>query len=376
MKRYVVSHLKDMNRLRVYEMLLAERESSRAEIARKTGISGPTVLKIVSFLQECGLVEEIGEGFSAVGRKPQMLRFCPNRYLAVGMIFEGDYIRCGIVNLAGEILYSSVSKMAPSFEQSAGTLPMVIDRLLAEAGIADDQIVGIGLGVPGCYDPETHILSMAPLVDVNGQTDISWVEELLERRYNVPVAVGNDVNMDVLGEYHALGSAYPDFVYLSLGTGIGAGIILDGKLRTGTSHRCGEIGYMAFYDDYRAAPASPGWLEQNINLRALKTKFGFDPYSPDKSNAADICAYLTPFIAVAINNITTLLDIRHVSLGGIISESLGGPLIAAVSGKLAEISMHEIELARQTSPDPGISGASLLVLEQVIYERLTEEETV
>jgi predicted NBD/HSP70 family sugar kinase len=369
---YTASNLKDMNRRWVYELIASEKGAFRADIARRTGISGPTVLKIVDYLQECGLVEETGEGESAIGRKPQIYRFCPNRYLALGMIFEGDYIRLGIANLSGEILYSGITKTAASFEKSVSVLPLIIDRLLGEADIDTANIVGIGLGVPGCYDPERHTLSDAPLVGIPYKTDIFWVEDLLKRKYGIPITIDNDVNMEVFGEYQTIRSVCSNFVYLSLGTGIGGGIMLDGKLLRGSNYRSGEIGYMTFDENYCGADNVPGWFEQKINLRTLYSKFGFDPYSPDKSRYDEICRYLSSYLALCINNIIALLDVERITLGGIITQSLGECLISAVKNKLRTITAQDITLTGQSSADPGVSGASLRVLNLFIQKKLGE----
>ena len=83
MKPYVASHLKDMNRKTVYRLLASVGEISKAEISRQTGISSPTVIKIVNFLLANGFITEAGEGDSALGRKPHILRFNPEAYYSI-----------------------------------------------------------------------------------------------------------------------------------------------------------------------------------------------------------------------------------------------------------------------------------------------------
>jgi len=92
-----------MNRLTVYRLISTEKELSKAQISRITGISAPTVLKIMDFFLDNGLVVESGEGDSALGRKPQLLRFNPDAFFSLGVLLEGRFLSMGLVNLAGEV---------------------------------------------------------------------------------------------------------------------------------------------------------------------------------------------------------------------------------------------------------------------------------
>ena len=374
MKSYVASHLKDMNRMTVYNLIASSDEISKADISRVTGISSPTVIKIVNFLLEKELVIEAGEGIAAIGRKPQMLRLNSNNMFAIGVIFEGDYIRAGIVNLSGKIIKSTITKVNPEFEEIVtGVLPQIIDKLIEETRIDGANIIGIGIGVPGLYDPEKRIISLAPLVNINEPLDIQWLVEGLAQRYGVPVIVGNDVNMDVMGEYRSLKLDNSDFIYISLGTGLGAGIILNGKLRVGCTYQCGEIGYMAFLDDYMGGRTNPGWLESRVNLRALSQRFDFDPYDTSKSDIDAIINYVSIPVSLCINNIVTFLDCDRITLGGVITESLGDRFINAVSAKVSKLSISDVKLQRQVSKDSGVVGASFEIIDSVISGILTEQ---
>ena len=95
MKSFVASHLKDMNRKTVYKLVSQVREISKAEISRQTGISSPTVIKIVNFLLDNDFLLEAGEGDSALGRKPQLLKFNANAAYSIGAELEGDFFSLG-----------------------------------------------------------------------------------------------------------------------------------------------------------------------------------------------------------------------------------------------------------------------------------------
>ena len=101
MKSYVSSHLKDMNRRNVYKLLCGLEETSKSELANITGISPPTVMKIIQFLEEKGLVTQVGPGEAALGRKPQLLRLNKDRFYSIGVVHEGDYLKVGLVKKNG-----------------------------------------------------------------------------------------------------------------------------------------------------------------------------------------------------------------------------------------------------------------------------------
>lgn len=365
MRPYGASDMRDINRNNVFRYIAAQHEVSRPMIARATGISSPTVLKIVNFLIDEGLVVENGERSGTVGRKPHMLRFNKECYYAIGVVLEGVYLRAGIVNLAGEMVCSaSVEAQGELAEIMTVGIPSLVDHLVEKSGIARDRLLGIGLGLPCSYDCERHIANFAPLIGVNDSLCILDLEQELSKRTGLPLLVDNDVNMAVLGEYSARGLKGQDFAYVSIGTGLGAGIILDGKLRHGMSAQCGEIGYMTFENNYVASLNNPGWLEKSINLGALKHRFGFTLSETSEAVMDRVAEYVSSYIALCITNFAAIIDCGTVCLGGILPEKLGGALYKRVREQLSIICAIKIELQEPILQDAGIVGASLCIIEQ------------
>ena len=109
-ENFIASDLKELNRKTVYMLLKSGETLSRAKIARKTGISAPTILKIIDYFLAKGLVEEIGNGSSnnRVGRKPMLLTFNPDAMYTVGVKYDGYYLQIGLVNLVGTVVNSMV----------------------------------------------------------------------------------------------------------------------------------------------------------------------------------------------------------------------------------------------------------------------------
>ena len=375
MKAYVASHLKDMNRRNIYKMLCHTGETSKSEISRLTGISAPTVIKVISFLSERGLVEELGGGESALGRKPQMLRIKKDRYYSIGIIHEGDYLKLGITNLMNEIISLKKIQVERKFEEVMGSaLFSLINEALVESEIRLSDVLGIGLGIPGIYNVEEQTIDMAPLIGITEKTDISHIISSMENKYKLPVFVDNDLNMEVQGEFvsRKLGEG-DDLVYLSVGTGIGSGIILEGKLRRGRHYMCGEVGYMTFLDDYVADKSTAGWLESKINLKALSDKFGDGILGNIDGDYKDIAIeYVSICVALCVNNMMMCYDSDNFSIGGEMFNLLGSGLYDAISEKVKRLAVCDTQIAMKSSSEPGIIGAAGVAAEAAMTKILEE----
>ncbi len=283
------------------------------------------------------------------------------------------YLRAGIVNLAGEIVCcASVEAQGGLGEIMTKGVPSLVEHLAQKSQIPRDRLLGIGLGLPCSYDREHHTANFAPLIGVNDSLYTLDLERELSRSIAMPLIVDNDVNMAVLGEYSARGLQGRDFAYISIGTGLGAGIILDGKLRHGSSAQCGEIGYMTFENDYVASLNNPGWLEKSINLNALKQKFGFTLGETSEAVLERVVEHVSNYIALCITNFAAIIDCGTVCLGGILSEKLGDALYQRVHEQLGIICAIKIDLQQPVLHDAGIVGASLLIIQQEL-KRILEK---
>ncbi len=377
MKPYVSSHLKDMNRRSVYELLCKMEETSKAELSHITGISAPTVMKIIQFLVEKELVTELGKGEAVLGRKPQMLRLNKNRYYFIGAIHEGDFLKVGISNLKNELVALKKIQVHADFKRTMEeTLFQVINELLVESEITLSDVLGIGLGLPGIYDVEQEKILRAPLIGIPGEMEISPILRKIENYYHKSVSVDNDLNMDVMGEFLDLElTEENDLLYLSFGTGIGSGIILNGKLRRGKHFMCGEVGYMTFLDDYVAEAGDAGWLESKINLGAIKEKFGLQPDgSILEKNRAIATEYVAICGALCVNNMMMCYDCDNISLGGELFDLLGDKLFDSICEKVERISIGGVRLRKSTCADPGVLGAAAMAKAKIIPQLLAEEE--
>lgn len=375
MEAYVASHLKDMNRRRVYKLLCELEETSKSEISRLTGISAPTVIKIINFFSEQGLLEELGGGESALGRKPQMLRINKNKFYAIGVIHEGDYLKVGITNLMNEIICLKKVKLQDNFTAVMGPVLFgLINEALVESEVRASDLLGIGIGIPAIYDIEHKSIAPAPLIGVTETLCIAPIIDKISQKYNLPVYVDNDLNMEVQGEFISkkLGTDN-DLIYLSVGTGIGSGVILNGSIRRGRRYMCGEVGYTAFLDDYVADKATAGWLESKVNLSTIIDHFG-DPETGeiDERGRNMAVEYVSICLSLCINNMILCYDPDHFSVGGELFDLLGKQLFEATLEKLRRISADTPPITMKSCAEPGVIGASSVAIHKAM-RRILEE---
>lgn len=347
---YVASNLKAMNRKLVFAALRAHDEISRTEISRETGISAPTVMKIVQYLETRGYVQTAGAAHTEVGRKPQMLRFNRRAGFVMGVEYTGDELRLGLVDFGENLVRLLRVPASANLVHAVGReLPDRIDRLIAESGWPADRLLGIGIGLPGRVDPKDRTIDMAPLEGITRRTGLKEIVDGLSRRFGVPVVVENDANAAAVGEFRFRGlTEDDDLLYIMLGKGVGSGIIFDGRVRRGPRSLAGEIGYMVFDRDFISDRQKPGWLEQSLTGRPA-----------DWGAAADS-------LALAAANLCVPLEIRHVVL------RLADPawprqeLLDRVRRCLERVAVWPLDCRLSECPEPVLTGCAHMVMEPAV----------
>ncbi len=240
--------LRRLNRLRVIRALREEGQISRAEIARRTGLSRSTVSSLVADLQADGLVIERPEPGSAHGaqggRPPILLSFDASAGAAVGVDFGHSHVRVAVSDLASTILAERTRALDTDHDAQEGlemAAELVVETL-ADAGVARDTVIGAGMGLPGPIDQGDGTVGSSAILP--GWIGMTAAAEL-RRRLDIPVMVDNDANLGALAEAaFGAGRDAGDLIYLKVSSGIGAGLILNGRLYRGTSGLAGEIGHV------------------------------------------------------------------------------------------------------------------------------------
>jgi len=232
-------HLKELNTLVVLETLRGRGAISRADVARETGISAPTVSKIVERLLDARLVLEEGTGASNGGKRPTLLHFNARFGHVLGIDLGGTHLRVAVARLDGTILDQTMEEI----DQSSG--PDAILSRITEVGMralaaqSSSRAIAVTLATPGIVDVDRGVVVGAR--NLKGWKDVP-VRRALADRFESPVTIDNDVNLAAVGErWHGAGRGHDNVVFVSVGTGIGSGIIIAGQVHRGAHFAAGEI---------------------------------------------------------------------------------------------------------------------------------------
>lgn len=219
---------------------------SRARIAEQTGLTKATVSSLVNELLESSLANEIGTGESSGGRKPMMLLFNRTAGYALGIDLGVNYIRAVLTDLEGTIVEQyKVQHDNTVLELALIELKACIREMIRRVPQSVYGIVGIGIGIPGISNGQGDVL-FAPNL---GWTHVP-LQRIIEEEFGIAVVIDNEANAGAVGEKEfGAGRDAADLVYISVGIGIGAGIIIKGELFRGSSGFSGEIGHMSIQHD-------------------------------------------------------------------------------------------------------------------------------
>ncbi|SDF13749.1 ROK family transcriptional regulator [Sporolituus thermophilus] len=263
-----VQTIKRLNREAILQCLRENGRLSRASLAKMTSLSKPGVSAIVSELLQEGLLREVGEGASSGGRKPILLELNSDQFFIMAAVFEGMRLELALANLDGAIVAAQSIRVEQSFagQDLSAYLQECIATFLKTSAVDSERLLGIGVGLPGITRRGSGKISFSPITDWH-----DWpIKEELEQRFVLPVMVDNDVNLMALGEfYKGAGKGRQHVVYIYVGTGIGAGIILNGQLYRGVADAAGEIGYMMIGRLETRISDKYGTFEGNYSTLAL-----------------------------------------------------------------------------------------------------------
>lgn len=216
---------------------------SRAQIARDSDLSKPTVSAALAALLGSNLVREAGRASGKRGPAAILYELNPRAGWVVGIDVGRRWVRAALANLSGDIVArrderTRVKSQRMLIEQ----IGEIAHGLAAEASLRWSQVTFATVGSPGVFHPATGRVELAYALPGWGRTGLV---ESVQEELGTKIAFENDVNLAALGEqWRGLGKNVPNFVYLHVGTGVGAGIVLNGELYRGFSGAAGEVGYL------------------------------------------------------------------------------------------------------------------------------------
>ncbi|MCI4445297.1 MAG: ROK family transcriptional regulator [Candidatus Aminicenantes bacterium] len=237
-----------LNTRKVLKLIRENPPISRAEISKLSGLSAPTVSRIVEDLIKEGLVEEIGAGLSNGGRRPNLLRFCPDNNFIIGIDLGTTNIYGVLANLEAEII--SEEKVPTQVEEGFYSVMdrtfEVIEKLKAQLGKKQSHLCGVGMAVAGLINKKRNIVEFSPNFHWHDADIVGY----LAQKTDIPIFFDNVTRVMALGElFYGIGRKYKNFICVNVGYGIGAGIIINGQPLYGTKGMSGEFGHITLEKD-------------------------------------------------------------------------------------------------------------------------------
>ncbi|MFM9708077.1 ROK family transcriptional regulator [Streptomyces galilaeus] len=310
---------------------------SRLELAERTGLTPQAVSKITARLREEGLAAEAGRRASTGGKPRTVLRLVPGAAHAVGVHLDRDALRIVLTDLDGSVvgerrgpldLGAGAEAVLGAVEGGVGE---VVGRARGQARAGRPvaaRLLGVGVALPGPLD---HTHGVLHRVTGFPEWDGFPLRDALARRLGLPVVVDKDTNAAALGL--AVGGERGSFAYLHLGTGLGAGLVIGGRVHRGARTGAGEFGHQVVQLDGPPCPCGNRGCVEALCLAAI-----------DRGDPAEAARVL----GTAAANLAGLLDIDQILLGGRTITTTPDPFVRGVAAVLAA------RAAREGSPEPAV----------------------
>jgi predicted NBD/HSP70 family sugar kinase len=380
------SLLRAINERSVLEFIRHRGPVSRAQIARDSGLSKPTVSQALAALESAGLVREAGR--SSGGKGPSALLYELNARAGwvVGIDVGRAWVRAALADLTGEIVARRDERArVRSSHALISQLGEIAHALADEAGLRWRQVTFATIGSPGVFHPEIGQVALAHSLPGWGRQGLV---EAVQRELGAKMAFENDVNLAALGEqWRGLGKGVENFVYLHVGTGVGIGLVLNGELYRGNTGGAGEVGYLPLAGTDPRDPESRrrGALDAIAGASGVVAearRLGMSPPLTAKKVfawarrgdgvAARVVAEEAKRIALAVAAVVSVIDPELVVLGGGIGAN-GDLLLEPVERELAALSPFrpriEVSALREEATLNGAVWMALQAAQDHLFDR-------
>ena len=363
------------NQRLVLRTIYDRQATSRAEVARLTGLTRTSVSQLVGELIASGLVAEVGRGPSSGGKAPILLSVLADSRHVIGLDLGDALFSGAVVDLRGHVLHSLSRPLEGRDGGAAVQLIFdVVDGLISSNGVR--PLLGIGIGTPGVIDSQSGTVRWA--------VNLDWAElalgPIVAARYGVPVIVANDSQAAALAELtFAETGRRANLIVIRVGRGLGAGIIVDGQLFQGDGSGAGEIGHTASFAGHAPCRCGGvGCLETVASMRAMVASAGqVDPHVIDDASLVEAFCAGQPLVrrvvidaahalGLAIAGLIGALNVGRIVLVGP-AAGLGDDWLAAVretafASSLPMLARNTSIELRHTGDDGVLLGASALLM--------------
>ncbi|MEQ9265394.1 MAG: ROK family transcriptional regulator [Balneolaceae bacterium] len=382
------------NRIRVLQLIRDKKEITRADIIKGTGLSAPTVTRIVEALLEKKIIKQDELGSSNGGRPPQIIRFDSKNNFVIGIDISGTFVRAAFSNLDGEFLYEihlpiEVERGIDGVMEQVGEL---IHKLLNRSNTKKERVFGIGVSICGIVNNHTGVVDYIPV--------FNWknidVKKALGKYTDLPISVGNVAHLIAQGELlYGIGKKYKSFISINLGYGIGSGIIINGEPFYGADGYSGEIGHIVvnqesekkgregIYGTLEALASGYGIVDiarermeagevssLSDQMETLSTTVIMKAAMNGDDLATDLINRSADYIGISIDTLIKLFNPEAITLSGGLSET-GDFFIKKIRKKVASISLplykEEIPISVSSfGEEASLMGAFSLILQNIL----------
>ena len=316
--------VKKLNKNRIFRLIYNSDKISRQEIADQLGLSLPTVNQNLKMLMEDELIEYVGNFTSTGGRRAQAITIDNNARKAISVNIKADYINVDVVGLKGQIIYSMAvkahfSKSSAYIEKLTDAVRHAVDYVGADA----DDILGVGITVPGILDDEKQILISAPPLKAKNYDFTRLISAI-----DYPVVVMNDARAEAYAGHWFNGKPEDEKIYIMLGEGVGGAYINASAIRNGVHNRGGEFGHMVIHPGGKQCLCGKkGCFEAYVSEKVLSSELDmtldnfFELAAQGNKNNCNVLDEYMDNLALGINNIYTMMDCDIV-LGGTVAPYL------------------------------------------------------
>ncbi len=354
----------------VMERLLRDGPTSRASLSRTTGLSKQTISEVMLVLTERGWVRESGRISGGVGRAAVRYEIDPRAGFALGLDLGASTLRGVLCDIGGTIV-AERQVAATGADQLTAQARALKDDLLRAASASPDLVQVATVATPGVMTADGR-LDLAPSLPGVGDRDFAGE---LRQALECTVMFENDVNAAALGEYWEAGqSAFNHFAFVSIGTGVGLGLVLNGVLLRGATRAAGEIAYLPLGAD-PALPASRerGALENTLGADGIMRRYReagggavtvrdiFDRYNAGEDIARETIAETARLAAYTVLSVISVIDPDRIVLGGNIG--VRPELVRLVNELMPGLQLHPklVETSR-LGPRATVLGAAAMSL--------------
>ncbi|MDF7647440.1 ROK family transcriptional regulator [Erwiniaceae bacterium L1_54_3] len=367
-----LEHARAHNRRVIIEAIRLHGELTRAEMARLTALTPQTVSNIVAELEDAELLTSRQPRKQGRGQPAIPVALNPASAYSIGIHLDHQTLLIVLVDLTGEIHFRRlILVQKPQPDATLARIAEVLTEIKTQLGKNWKKVLGMGVVMPGPFGVE-GISSVGPTT-LHGWEQVDIAARLAELSH-VPVTLENDATVAAIGErFHGVARHLNSFIYLYIGTGLGAGIIMDGHVYSGHAHNAGEIGHAVIEPGGRECYCgNQGCLERYVSLQAAYEFCGLDPMTalPEDLLEVDPALFdrwvdtmLTP-LRQAISMLESIFDAESVIIGGMMPAALLDkiiqrlpPLYQSVRGRYLTGTRLKIGL---TGSDTAALGAAAL----------------